>query len=492
MSERYKRIKVYDERLWSHESPIIINKSALIRDEVKEINILQVQLENAINKVIIAVDITIDCLNISGDIIEEKNFTYLDLHIPQFATFGDQTPISLENVESREFRYKVKKVYWEDGTSSNKDILLNPIANTQSIDNLGNLKSEFLRELKINHYTFKSKYIPQFEKDYWYCTCGTLNETDNKECVFCGIKCEKLMNISSLENLKKNSEEFIRKEDERWKEDARKQEEINETMRIKKNKLIMTCSIVVSPIIIVILIVTIWTINNKIISKKYMDKVDILGQGDVVIYQSVKDLETEYHNLTDRQRKLVTNYEKVESYLVLNFDIIRDIQSDINNALSQYNVSYKTLNDIEERYNSLSLKEQKCIINMDQICKINELNEYEKAAIVAAKFLQQKQINSNNMKISGINVKKYRKKYYVKINYYVTDNLSESKEYVTCLDVKEDFTIGIVDLSGPDIKEGAFDRLSKICLDEYNGFSFKSEEMSLNVDKILVNINKTF
>lgn len=114
--------------------------------------------------------------------------------------------------------------------------------------------------------------------------------------------------------------------------------------------------------------------KNKTISKEYMDKVDMLEQTGLLTLQEVKKLDTEYYNLTPKQKELVTNYGSVKMYLDLDLDSIHSIISDIDNGIAQNKIAYKDVKDIEDRFNKLTSEEKKHVLNIDQLGKFNKLN----------------------------------------------------------------------------------------------------------------------
>lgn len=255
---------------------------------------------------------------------------------------------------------------------------------------------------------------------------------------------------------------------------------INVGNKIKK------CILILTLVSLNILLCSCGNSKNETIAKEYMDKVEQLNQGGVPTLQEVKNLDTEYYNLTPKQKELVTNYGTVKKYLELNLDSIHSVQSDIDSGLAQVKMTYKDIKNIEERYNKLSSEEKEYIANIDQLSKFKELDEYDKASVVAARFLKQSLKNGDSMEVSEINVKK-EGIYYVKINYSATNSFGGRKDDVACLDVAKNFEIGIIGLSA---LLGNFEEASNTCLGGYIGF--KTNEIPVDCDKVLDNIDKEF
>ncbi|RKD29401.1 hypothetical protein [Lacrimispora algidixylanolytica] len=228
--------------------------------------------------------------------------------------------------------------------------------------------------------------------------------------------------------------------------------------------------------------------NNKTISKEYMDKVELLNQGGVPTLQEVKYLDTEYYNLTPKQKELVTNYGTIKKYLNLDLDSIHSIQSAIDNGIAQNKISYKEVSDIEERYNKLSSDEKNYVLNIDQLGKYKELNEYDKASIVAIRYLKQILKNSESIKVSELNGKKDGEWYFIKIKYSATNDFGGRKDDEACLDVSSEFKIGVISFF---IENNDFKETSDSFLIGYKN-DIKSSEVSIDSDKVLDNINKEF
>jgi hypothetical protein len=228
--------------------------------------------------------------------------------------------------------------------------------------------------------------------------------------------------------------------------------------------------------------------KNQTVAKEYMDKVELLNQGGIPTLQQVKDLDTGYYNLTPKQKELVTNYGTVKKYLDLDLDSIHSIQLDIDTVIAQSNTSYKDIKNIEERYNQLSSEQKTYILNIDQLVKFKELNEYDKASIIAIRYLKQMLKNSDSIKLSEINGKKEGTFYFIKINYSATNDFGGRKDNVVCLDVSDDYKIGIISLfdTADEFRETSDDYV-KGYLEE-----IKSTEYPVDCDKVMDNIDKEF
>ena len=226
--------------------------------------------------------------------------------------------------------------------------------------------------------------------------------------------------------------------------------------------------------------------KNEKITTEYMEKVEALDQNGLPSVQDVKSLDEEYYNLTPKQKELVTNYGTVKKYLDMDLDNIKSIQERVDQILAEDKVSYKDVVEIEEKYNQMPSNEQTYITGIDQLEKYKELDEYEKVAIVATRFLKQSLKNGSSMEVEEINVKK-EGNYYVKINYSATNGFGGRKDAVACLDVTSKYMPGLIGLTS---LTGGFEEGSNTLLGGYLGFGAK--EVSVDPDKILANIDVKF
>lgn len=240
MSTRYERIKGYNEKLWAKGSPVTINKGALLRDNAKDMNVLQLELENVTSYIITAVVLCIECASISNEIVETKEFTYLDLNVFADNTFGTQVPIQIDNKEARNFSFTVKKVYFKNGDIFDVPLKMTKIANPQKVDGYGNLSGEFAREVNKKNQQTKVYYKPLFTEGYWYCTCGRLNPGESEACGRCNINQNFLREISDISHLTKNNEEYLAqlRETERIRQEEERVARKARNKRIKKKILI--------------------------------------------------------------------------------------------------------------------------------------------------------------------------------------------------------------------------------------------------------------
>ena len=222
--------------------------------------------------------------------------------------------------------------------------------------------------------------------------------------------------------------------------------------------------------------------KNQNIANEYMEKVNQL-ENHLPTSQEIKELDYEYYNLTSKQKDLVSNYGIVKKYLSLNLDKINELQTKINDILSQESVQYKEVIELENIYESLSSEEQSYIENIEELQKLKELDEWDKAAIVAVNFLKSVLKDGNSLELIEIDIKE-EGLYYVKINYSATNSFGGRKEDIVCIDVTSEFETGLIALS---LLNGNFSKSSNTLLGGYIGFDV--EEHSVDCDKIMDNLD---
>ena len=237
--------------------------------------------------------------------------------------------------------------------------------------------------------------------------------------------------------------------------------------------------------VLTLFVISLSACGNKQVAVDFMDKVALLEEKKLPTLKEVKELEEEYNNLTPKQKNYVTNYGSVEKFLDMDLDGLNALQTDINNALNN-KVSYAEVLDMEQRYKALSSDEKEYIENIEKLEKYKLLDEYEKAAVVATRYLKNTLKNSSSLELEEINVKK-EGNYYVKINYSATNGFGARRDDVACLDVSSSFKIGIIGLSS---LMGNFEEASNTCLGGYLGF--KCTEVPVDCDKISDNLDKQF
>lgn len=187
MLERYTRVFLLENQLYTEGSPIIICAGALLKDNVEDRIVAQLKFRNISSKLIKAIIVELIGYDTWGNCVGEKvRFQYLDLYAKQGDEFGAKIPIIL-NSNIRMFSVNVISVAFDNGSwSSTVDFEPLPKAT---------LLSKVINEDNLEFYKFmfgKDKEIIPFEfKDIWICGCCSTNHIGGK-CYKCGADYSRL------------------------------------------------------------------------------------------------------------------------------------------------------------------------------------------------------------------------------------------------------------------------------------------------------------
>ena len=143
------------------------------------------------------------------DILE---FEYLDLTAKYGDVFGSNIPIIVNNSSSREFNFSIKKILYEY-SSMTFDGRMDELSIYDDLSDFGNLRDQFVREVKAVNYQIEPVIKPTESQGCWYCTCGSVNYCENEKCGKCGIDKEKLFSFLDIEYLSEKNKTFLENEE---------------------------------------------------------------------------------------------------------------------------------------------------------------------------------------------------------------------------------------------------------------------------------------
>ena len=177
--------------LYAKETKIIIEKAVLTKDNETGKVFAQIKMKNVLSKTLIAVKAVLTGYDVSGEKIEEKEFTYLDLAVNQGREFGQKTPVDFQSNTVRSFDVKITETVYSDGSKlTGTEAEYYPVPEAEQL-------SSKLSKAEIEQYK-KSNNIPSAEcvvtefSNLWICTCGEMNAMDNDTCYSCGASRENL------------------------------------------------------------------------------------------------------------------------------------------------------------------------------------------------------------------------------------------------------------------------------------------------------------
>lgn len=177
--------------LYAKDTKIVIEKAVLTKDSETGKVFAQIKMKNVLSKTLIAVKVSLTGYDVSGEKLEEKEFSYLDLAAKQGEEFGQKTPVDFQNSTVRSFDIKITETVYSDGSKlTGTESEYYPVPKPDQL-------SSKLSKAEIEQYK-KSNEIPSAEcvvaefSDLWICTCGVINTINNDTCYSCGASHENL------------------------------------------------------------------------------------------------------------------------------------------------------------------------------------------------------------------------------------------------------------------------------------------------------------
>lgn len=267
MSERYSRLFSLPEDLYSVGSPVVIAAGALLKDNQTGKVIGQLKLRSISPKTIKAVKVMLNLFDTAGNPIGESvAHTYLDLNARRNEEFGQKSPVTVAESQTRSYQASVTEVVFEDQSvwTANEgtwEPLAKPVA-------LSIRDPELLKQYQM-HYGSGAKYEAKEEKDLWHCTCGALNH-EGENCHRCG---HSLFELQTVE-----MEKLTAEKDARLAEIARKAAEEQAATEAQKKKTTKILAIVIPAVCAVVAIILLAT---KVIipNSKYNNAVKLMDSG---------------------------------------------------------------------------------------------------------------------------------------------------------------------------------------------------------------------
>lgn len=286
MSERYTRLFVMEENLYSEGSPVAISAGALLKDNKTGGVLVQLKIKNITPKTIKAAIVRISTFDSFGkpiDGVVEKE--YLDLAVARDGEFGQKELISLPNAAARGFTAAVTCVGFTDGTVWNytgeeRAALPCPRPLAEALG-----EEELAKQYRLK-YGAKSQVFPEEYKDVWFCACGALNQVSEKACHVCGRQKAEVFSFDMEaltaekdERLKAEAEED-RRAAERAKAARKKAEEEAAAAAVRKARKRKKIAAIAIPIVCACIALAVLTVTVFIPNKRYNDAVALMESGD--------------------------------------------------------------------------------------------------------------------------------------------------------------------------------------------------------------------
>ena len=287
MAERYTILQHNTNTFYVVDCPIFLVSHALTKDNQKNNIFIQCKFENTLSKSIKALYVHINCFDVTNNPLPDvDSFSYLDIQVEQYQTFGDRTPIVLPDKKTRNVSIIPTKIVFVDGSTwenvSSKPFELFRVDNAP-IAELGELAEEYKRELHgICLQSDKHKYLPAHKEGYTICGCGKILVDAEKTCPACGVDLEKLFAFNDVDKLQAGLEQY-KQEQAEWAEQERQAEEerqkqIEESSKIKVRLCRKLC--LIGGIFVALVVIGILITKLIIPSIQYNSAVQKMDEGD--------------------------------------------------------------------------------------------------------------------------------------------------------------------------------------------------------------------
>ncbi len=299
MSERFESVLAFDDNIWCKSSPVLIVKGVLLKDTYSNKFLIQLKFMNISSNTIAGLNLRIACRSKLSNTSINVDFSYTDFNAEKGDYFGDRVPLYLPNSNLREFDFIVTKVIFKNGKQWNNEEMFYPIPKESTdINVFGDLKEQFKRDIwdiykkEQKRIATQTVYMPVFKHDYWLCTCGAFNLSEENECCKCGISKKSLSEAVKIENITENQNLYNLK----IQEETKRVNEINRK-RIKK----LFISLIGLVIIIILLFVGKAAVTSISRSNDYNKAVELFNEKE---YQKSYNLFTSLGNYKDTNNYL--------------------------------------------------------------------------------------------------------------------------------------------------------------------------------------------
>ena len=325
MSERYSRLFLLSENLYTEGAPVIIAAGTLLKDNQTGGILAQLKLQNISTKDIKAVKAEISPLDTVGNPLGEPvEKQYLDLSVARNMTFGQKAPIVLPDNSTRAYAARVTEVAFQDNTvwkdtGGEWKSLLTQQTLTEALKD-----PELVRQYQLT-YGSHCQFAPAEDRDLWLCVCGQVNHAAEERCSVCECSCAALQNVD-FEALEKAKQARLAEEAQKAAEAKAKAEAARAIAAAKakvvRKKLAITAAVVV-PVIIALIIVNATVIAPKFIvpKKKYNEAMGLIesekySEAYAILEEIGKEDEIA-QNKYERAMRLIEAKEYEEAYLIL-------------------------------------------------------------------------------------------------------------------------------------------------------------------------------
>lgn len=212
MSEKYTVIQHEKRVFWAHDCPVLLQAHALTKNNVDNSILVQCKFENLSEQNIKAMFVSVKCFDVlNRELTGVDKFSYLDISIQPYTLFGDRTAILLPDNETRNIRITPEQIVFSDNTIwENKYRQAYELAKYDQlpISSLGELASQYSRDLSSINPTQQHHYLPCHENGFVICGCGKIVMNSVANCPCCKVPLKALFDLNNVKNLEKHLSEY--------------------------------------------------------------------------------------------------------------------------------------------------------------------------------------------------------------------------------------------------------------------------------------------
>ena len=284
MENRFARLYSLPENLYQIDAPVLISAGALLKDNPTGNLLVQLKLKNISSKDIKAVTVGIISYDTVGRELDEvKMHQFLDLKVKRDVTFGEQTPIWMEDSSVRSYGVYVAEVAYSDNTiwTGEKNQWANRIVSQPLSEVLKD--NELQKQYAIALDMPLAKYVPTEVEDLWICTCGAINRAGESNCHTCDRILQRMqeeLDIDKLTYAKEQRLAEIRAKEEAERAERERQAEIARQKRAETTQKTKKIMKVVLPVACVIVLICFVVTTTAISNRKYNDAVALMNAGE--------------------------------------------------------------------------------------------------------------------------------------------------------------------------------------------------------------------
>jgi hypothetical protein len=238
-------------------------------------------------------------------------FAYQDIDQASHTVFGEQTPIFLPNERIRKIHIYFSKVMFADGTIAaikSEDL---PFLDRESLTTWPkNLINELNRVYEDHNDSFPLIYIPKEFDGTWLCSCGKMNNENQKNCKRCGRDRDSQLQVINkdylLDSLQKYHNQLETQKieaEKKLEEETKLQQQRNEIFRKRLKKLAAFA------VLLIVVGISIFSVYSVIQQKQAEEAHNKLLQSEENNYKIAVSL----YNSTD-YRKSIPLFRKIGNY----------------------------------------------------------------------------------------------------------------------------------------------------------------------------------